>query len=462
MTDYTLRQMLAAIGADAETLSETLLNRTPAGVSTDTRTVRPGDVFFGIRGDRFDGSAFAGKALESGAILAVVNEGAALDIDKNAPVVRVPDTIRALGDAARDYRSRFRGPVFAITGTNGKTTVKEMLRATLGTRFRVHATAGNLNNHIGLPLSVFGLEDGHECAVFELGMSAPGEIGYLAGIARPDFGIILNVGPGHMEFFESIEDVAEAKTELLRALSPRGAAVLNGDDPRLRARENGCSCRIVRFGIETSVDFRGEEVKLGSDGCASFRVEGFPVHLRVPGVHNVYNALAAWTAGRLAGLDGKEIVYALENFSAPKMRMQNIIRDGVCYINDSYNANPLSMRAAAEVLRVVRIPEGGRLVAVLGDMRELGLVAAEAHREIGKIFGSLRPSLLFLVGEQAALYREGALLSGMDAGGIHAFRNAEEALPAVSTVKRPGDVIFIKGSRALGMERFISDTDGKS
>jgi UDP-N-acetylmuramoyl-tripeptide--D-alanyl-D-alanine ligase len=462
MTDYTLRQMLAAIGADRDPLPETLLNRTPAGVSTDTRTVRPGDVFFGIRGERFDGSAFAGVALESGAILAVVNGDAALDIDASAPVVRVPDTIRALGDAARDYRSCFRGPVFAITGTNGKTTVKEMLRAVLGTRFRVHATAGNLNNHIGLPLSIFGLKNEHECAVFELGMSAPGEIDYLAGISRPDFGIILNVGPGHMEFFRSIEDIAEAKTELLRALSPRGTAVLNGDDPRLRARENGCSCRIVRFGIETPVDFRGEEVQLGSDGCASFRVEGYPVSLRVPGVHNVYNALAAWAAGRLIGLDGGEIGAALERFSAPKMRMQNIVRDGVCYINDSYNANPLSMRAAAEVLRVMRIPGDGRLVAVLGDMRELGSASAEAHREIGKVFGDLRPSLLFLVGEEAALYREGALLSGMNAAGIYTFRSAEEALPAVNTEKRRGDVIFVKGSRALGMERFISNTDGKS
>jgi len=461
MIEYTVQRLLDSIGAVSGAIPEKLRNRTPAGISTDTRSVYPGDVFFGIRGERFDGGGFAGRALESGAILAVVNVSSALDLSENAPVARVPDTVIALGKAARDYRSYFRGPVVAVTGTNGKTTVKEMLRAVLGTRFRVHATGGNLNNQIGLPLCVFGLDRVHECAVFELGMSAPGEIGYLAEIAQPDIGIILNAGSGHMEFFKSIEAVADAKTELLDSLPRGGTAIINGDDPLLRAREKRGCCKIVRFGIDSPADFRAENINLGADGRASFRIGKYGIDLRIQGRHSVYNALAAWSAGSVMGLDEERMVEALESFSSPNMRMQSIEHNGIHYINDSYNANPLSMRAAIETLRVMRIPEGGRLLGVLGDMRELGDFTEEAHREMGRMFGGLRPSLLFLVGEQAAVYRAGALLSGMDAARIQTFGSVNEALPMVSAKKRPGDVVFIKGSRALGMERFLAGINEK-
>lgn len=455
---YTIRHLLAAIGADAGSLPDALLDRDFSGVSTDTRNVRPGDVFFGIRGERFDGGTFAGDALAAGAALAVISTTASAG---NGPVVRVADTTLALGNAARDYRSRFTGTVVAITGTNGKTTVKEMLRTVLGTRFRTHATSGNLNNHIGLPLSILALDDTHECAVFELGMSAPGEIDYLAGIAKPDIGIILNVGPAHMEFFGSLDRIADAKTELLRALGTENTAVLNGDDPFLRARENGARCRIVRFGIESPVEFRAEDIEIGPDGAASFRVEDTRVTLGVPGRHNVYNALAAWAAGRLLGLDCAEIAGALGGFTAPKMRLQTIDVAGVRFINDSYNANPLSMRAAAEVLRHTPIPKGGRLITVLGDMRELGDITADAHREIGGLFGDLRPALLFLVGGNTGFYREGALRRGLDPNAIRVFGNTDEAAAALTDIRRPGDVIFLKGSRAIGLERFIPISDGK-
>ncbi len=462
MTEYPVHRLLAAIGADASLIPPALLNRVPAGVSTDTRAIRPGDVFFGIRGERFDGAAFTGAALDAGAVLAVVNGDAASGLPPGAPVVRVSDTVRALGDAARDYRSAFSGTVLAVTGTNGKTTVKEMVRSVLGTRFRVHATSGNLNNHIGLPLSVLGLNGLHDCAVFEMGMSAPGEIEYLANIARPEIGVMLNVGPGHMEFFPDLDAVADAKTELLRALSPEGTAIMNADDPLLRARESGGRCRIVRFGVEAPCDFRAEGIETGPDGCASFRAEGTSVRLRVPGVHSVYNALAAWASGRVMGLEKTEIAGALEAFEAPKMRMQTIEREGIRYINDSYNANPLSMRAAADMLATLRIPVGGRLIVALGDMRELGTVSVSAHRETGRRFGALGPALLVLVGEQAENYRAGAIETGLDAARIHTFGNAAEALPMINDLKRPGDVVFAKGSRALGMERFIAESNGKA
>jgi UDP-N-acetylmuramoyl-tripeptide--D-alanyl-D-alanine ligase len=455
MIRFTVRELLESVGSDESQLPSALLCRALSGVSTDTRTVKPGDIFFGIRGEHYDGGAFADDALRAGAILALVNADAPKAANPGLPVVRVADTVRALGNAARACRCRFRGMVAAVTGTNGKTTVKDMLVGALRTRFRTLGTTGNLNNHIGLPLSVFGLEETHERAVFELGMSASGEIAYLAGIARPEIGVILNVGPGHMEFFRDLDGVADAKTELLRALESGGAAVMNADDPLLRARESGARCRFVRFGVNEPCEFRGEDIAVGPDGCASFRVEGRTVRLRTPGMHNISNALAAYAAARVMGVYGDDAAGALEAFTAPEMRMEIIERNGIRIINDAYNANPLSMNAAAETLASMQLPEGGRLVVALGDMRELGEIAADAHREAGRRFGGLRPAVLCLVGEHAGRYREGALDAGMDKGAIRTFDSAVEALPFLDSQIRARDTVFIKGSRAIGMERLI-------
>lgn len=460
MMTYTMQDLRIALDLPKNAIPKDLRKCLLTGVSIDTRTVRPGDVFFGIRGGKFDGSRFAGKAFAAGASLAIVNSDTPIE-SVEGPIIRVKDTIEALGEVALDYRMQFTGSVIAVTGTNGKTTVKEMLLAVLRTRYRVHGTSGNFNNHIGLPLSIFGLDKNHQHAVFELGMSAAHEITRLAEIALPDIGVILNVGEGHMEFFRDLEAVADAKTELLRALSPGGTAIINGDDPLLRARESGGSCRIIRFGINTPCDFRAEGIKIHEDGCPSFMVAGYRVRLRVPGVHNVYNALAAWTVGRIMLIRPMDIVEGLESFSPPKMRMQTVEENGVRYINDSYNANPLSMRAASDVLGALQLPSQGRLVVVLGDMRELGGITEASHREIGCRFGKLHPALLCLVGEQGEAYREGALTSGMDAAAIHLFENAEEARPFIEKMKRPGDVIFVKGSRALGMEKIVEKQESE-
>ncbi len=462
MIPFAFADLARAVGMKQTDLPDGLESRALTGVSTDTRTVKPGDVFFGIRGDRHDGSDFAADAVKAGAVLAVVNAGAGIAADRTLPLLRVSDTTKALGDAAREYRARFGGMVAAVTGTNGKTTVKEMLVKVLLSRFSVHGTSGNLNNHIGLPLSVFGLERGHERAVFEMGMSAAGEIAYLAGIARPGVGVLLNVGPGHMEFFRDLNAVADAKTELLRALPADGTAVMNADDPLLRAREDGARCRIIRFGIENACEYRGESIAFGSDGAALFRVEGHVVRLRVPGIHSVRNALAAYAAGRVLGVSGGEAAEALSDFSAPKMRMEIVERNGMRIINDAYNANPLSMRAAAETLAIMHKDRPGRLVAALGDMRELGDIAVEAHREIGRLFGALRPSALLLVGEHAGDYRDGALEAGMDGNAVSMFESAGEAARHIGIIVRAGDTVFVKGSRALGMERLALTPDGKA
>jgi UDP-N-acetylmuramoyl-tripeptide--D-alanyl-D-alanine ligase len=458
MKEITIGRLLHSLNIVSSKAPDELLETRLAGVSTDTRKIKAGDVYFGIKGENYDGGAYVGKAFNSGALLAVVNEDAPAGIEKEYPVVRVHDTIRALGDAAREYRSLFSGKVIGITGTNGKTTVKEMTLSVLRTRFRAHGTAGNYNNSIGLPLSLFGLDDIHECAVFEMGMSAPGEISRLAEIARPNIGVILNVGPAHMEFFRGIEEIAHAKTELLRSLPADGTAVLNADDPYLSVHEKDGCCRVVKFGINCPADFRGENIVVFEDGCASFTVEGIPVRLSVPGYHMVYNALAAWTVGKLMGLEGNMIAGALERFTSPGMRMEMLVQDGVRYINDAYNANPPSMKAAAEVLKSMLKSGEIRMTAVLGDMRELGKITEEAHREIGKLFGELKIERLCLIGEYVDFYRLGAEEAGMNPGKILVFKTVTEALLFIKERKAVRDTIFIKGSRALGLERIITET----
>ena len=461
MKGYTMRRLLVSLDIDSGTFSGEQLDREIAGVSTDTRSLEAGDVFFALRGERFDGADFVGRALDAGALLAVVNadslnKGLKPLITGGNRVVCVKDTERALGAAARGYRVLFTGRVVCVTGTTGKTTVKEMIRAVLACRFSVHWTKGNLNNQIGLPLSVFGLEDRHDCAVFELGMSAPGEIAYLAGIACPDIGVVLNVGPAHMAFFTNIDQIADSKTELLESLGEHGIAVVNGDDELIMARESRCRGRIVRFGVDGPCEYRAEYITLHPDGCASFEVEGNRITLVVPGYHNVYNALAAYAVGRVMDVAGEDAAHALGEVVAPSMRLERFERDGVLYINDSYNANPLSMKAAADVLKHTEAKPGGRKIAVLGDMLELGAISDRAHRDVGALFGSLGLDLLCVVGESAGFYAEGAVEGGMNRRAVRRFHTVEEARAFTEQIQQPGDVVFVKGSRALGMEKIIA------
>ncbi len=453
MKKYTTGHLLSSLGADAEKFPEELLSRSIAGVSTDSRTIKKGDVFFALRGDRFDGADYVEKVIESGALCAVVNADSMKSGFGKLPVIPVGDTVRALGDAARDYRSMFTGTVIAVTGTTGKTTAKEMMLTILGKRLKVHGTKGNYNNFIGLPLSVFGLSEEHECAVFELGMSAPGEIAYLAGIAQPDVGVILNVGPAHMEYFTSLEAVAEAKMELLDVLGSSGTLVINGDDELLKSVPSRCKCSIVNFGINAPCNYLAENVVINPDGCPSFDVEGHHVTLKVPGLHNVYNALAAYTIGIFMGVGGSEAGEALENFTAPDKRMQVVMKNGVRYINDSYNANPMSMKCAAEVLKAVDVPNGGRKIAVLGNMLELGDFTEDAHLKTGTVFAGLGLEWLCLVGGNAVHYEKGAVEGGMNPEKIRSFTDVEAASRFIDGIKRPCDVILIKGSRRMEMEK---------
>jgi UDP-N-acetylmuramoyl-tripeptide--D-alanyl-D-alanine ligase len=332
-----------------------------------------------------------------------------------------------------------------------------MMLAVLKTGFAVHGTSGNFNNHIGVPLTVFGLDTAHECAVFELGMSASGEIARLAEIVGPHIGVVLNVGPAHMEFFPSVEAIANAKMELFGTLDKDGTAVVNGDDTLLRDARFRCRCGLVAFAVESDADYRAENVHVGDNGCAVFEVEGNTVTLAVPGVHNVYNALAAYTVGRLLGIDGVMAAKAIGKVSAPAMRMEIAEKRGITFINDAYNANPLSMKSAADVLRRMRPANGGRRIAVLGSMLELGGISADAHRTIGAEYGRIGLAWLCLVGDGADDYRRGALESGMEDGRIRCFGDSAAAASFIEENTHAGDVVLVKGSRGIRMERVLAD-----
>jgi len=457
MEGYTLQRLMNVLDIETVNFKDNLFNIQIGGISTDSRTTRDGDVFFAIRGKKFDGAEFVDNAYESGAVLSVVNTESIEENHYTSPVVSVKNTIHALGEVARDCRAMFTGKVVAVTGTNGKTTAREMMLGVLRTRWNVHGTRENFNNHIGLPLSIFGLEKKHNCAVFELGMSAPGEIAYLANIAKPDIGVILNIGPGHIEFFTGLEEVAEAKMELLDSIDSEGIVVINGDDKLLKACDKRSASKIVKFGIDGNWDYRAENIEIQRDGCVRFDVEGHSIKLNVPGFHNVYNALAAYAVGRILDIDGGEAAQALGKFKALKMRMESFIRNGIYFINDSYNANPFSMKAAADVLKNIK---KGRKIAVLGDMLELGNMSDKSHFDIGELFGNIGLEWLCFVGNNADLYYSGALKGGMKSEAIMKFSNIDSTVEFINKVKRTGDLIFVKGSRVLGMEKIIDVVSG--
>jgi len=453
MKDYKLQRVMSVLNINTKNYDNDFLNRQISGISTDSRSIREGEVFFAIRGNRYDGIDFVDKAYKTGRFFSIVNEDSVEEKNIISPIASVKNTIHALGDVAKDYRSLFAGKVVAVTGTNGKTTVREMMLAVLGTRWSVHGSKGNFNNHIGLPLSIFGLEKKHDCAVFELGMNAPGEIAYLADITKPDIGVILNVGAGHLEFFTGLQEIADAKMELLDSIKEEGVVVINGDDELLKACDKRAHTGIVKFGIYNDCDYRAENSAIQQDGCALFDVEGYSIKLNVPGFHNIYNALAAYTVGRILEADGSMIARALEKFEAPKMRMQSFVKNGIHFIDDSYNANPVSMKVAADVLKNIKKE---RKIAVLGNMLELGDKSDELHLETGKLFAGVGLGRLCLVGEKSDIYSDGAFQGGMKPEAIKKFSDIDSAIEYINEIKQAGDLIFVKGSRALGMERIIN------
>ena len=445
----TIDEVLQATGGKLMTGS---IRDVATGVSTDSRTVKEGEIFFALHGERHDGHDHLGEVGRKGAAAAVVDRddvGAGLKPARTRSLIRVPDTLRALGDLAHYWRMKFPIPVVAVTGSNGKTTTKDMIAALLGTHYRVLKTEGNLNNLIGLPLTIFRIDRRPEAAVLEMGMNRPGEIDRLAEIAAPEIGVITNVARAHLEGLGSLARVARAKAELLPRLPKKGLAVLNADDLSFARLKKFVHCRMAAFGSK-----RGAAVRLLSSRVDDLKgvvftadLHGKRVSFRMPvlGRHNISNALAAIAVADHLGVPAAKMKKALSTFRTLAKRMEIVsLAKGIDLINDCYNANPDSTAASLEFLR--EAGSGRRRVAVLGEMLELGPFAAEAHREIG-MKGALAADLLFAVGEHAEEMMRGFRGKG------RAFETVEAVIPEIVKALRPGDLVLIKGSRGMKMER---------
>ena len=428
-------------------------NSQARGVSTDSRTIQEGNLFVALAGPHFDGRAFLSQAFDRGAAGALISGPWSLDsIPDPGIVIEVDDTLQALGDLARIWRQPFSLPLVGITGSNGKTTTKEMLAGILESSGPTLKNPGNLNNLIGLPLTLLGLGPEHRFAVLEMGMNRSGEIRRLSAIAGPTVGLITNIGPAHLEGLGSLEAIARAKGELFEALTREDWAVINQDDPRVLELSTRCSSQKITFGLDPRAEVRAEEVRLNSAGlifwlCAQGQRR--EIRLPLPGRHNVGNALAAAAAALVLGLSLDRIQGGLEGFSPPAHRLQiRIGSQGVHLLDDSYNANPASLKAALETFQLLRQEQRGGLV--LGDMLELGASSRTAHQEIGTLVGRLGVDYLLTLGERTPALRDEALLgSRPPVQAIHCG-SPKELLEQLNRLAQSGDWVLIKGSHGMG------------
>jgi len=432
------------------------------GISIDSRKIKEGELFVAIKGDRFDGHDFVPDVMKKGAWGAIVDRSM-LETQFGKfgglpNIIPVEDTLRALQEISFLHRNKFSLPMVGITGSNGKTTTKEMTAGILKQLGPVLKNEGNLNNHIGVPLTLMQLEKDHRAAVVEMGMSAPGEIDLLARLVNPDVGVITNIGPAHLEFLGSLDRVAEAKAELLGNIRSGGTAVLNADDPYFETLKNKWSGRVLSFGIERRADVNASAIRQDRDFTDfTLEAEGAQanVRLRAVGMHNIYNALAAAAAASAVGMPLDSIKHGLDDFAPVAMRSELKVIKGRTVLADHYNANPGSVKAALETLVTLR--PGARSVAVLGDMLELGASSAEEHRAIGRIAARLGVDVLITVGTLAKHMLEGAREAGMRPERLFAAGSHAEAAARLAKASRNGDAVLIKGSRGMKMEKILEE-----
>ena len=424
-----------------------LLADSPLGaICTDSRRLRPGQIFWVLRGENFDGHDFVEPALKDGAQAAVVEKQALPRFrGKDLPLIAVPDTLLALQQLAALHRNRFKGTVLALTGSNGKTTTKEMIATVLASKMVVHKTEGNLNNHIGCPLTLLELREKHQAAVIELGSNHPGEIATLAEITRPDQALVTNIGQAHMEFFKTREKVAAEKLSLFEQVVPKGVIFRNQDDSFISGYQRA-KTEVVSYSIKKSARVRGRILGLDDRGCATWRLnDSTDIQLQIPGAHNVSNALAAAAVGLYYGLNAQEIKAALEAYRQTDKRMQVVNLGAVKVLNDSYNANPDSMTAAIEALQ--KMQTTGKCFFVLGDMKELGTQSATLHKQI--LQKATRSGGVTLVTGPEMIQ------AATEIEGVRAFHEKYDLAAYLDKHLQDGDLVLLKGSRGMQMEKIL-------
>lgn len=448
------KQVLAATKGNSSFKGD--LNFT--GVSTDTRTVRPGELFIALQGEKFDGHAYLGQAVKAGAAGVVVSRP--VTVPQSVAVLQVPSTLKAYQDIACAYRCSFSNlKVVAVTGSNGKTSTKDMIASCLSARYRVVKTEANFNNEIGLPRTLLNLRPDTQIAVVEIGMRGMGQIKAMCAVARPDVAVITNVGTTHIGLLGSEENIARAKSEILEDLPADGFAVLNGDQPLVRAMSAKLKVQAAWFGLQKNDDFQGSDLQVtsaGSSFCCWVKNLPQAVRFSLPqiGEHNVMNALAAIAVGCHFGISLKEMAEALRQAPVSSMRQEIIHRGAYTIINDAYNASPASMAAALATLRKLKEaqPQTGRSLAVLADMLELGDASASLHRQVGAAAVREKTDAVFTYGTEAeAISQEVQRLGGI----AFPCRNREEAAARLKAYLQPGDLVLLKGSHVMDVGGII-------
>ncbi len=427
-------------------------NLVATGYSIDSRTLNSGDLFFALTGDRFDGHDYAKAALERGAAAAVVQRGRVLNIDHHR-LLLVDDTLKALQSLGAAARRLWGKPLLAVTGSAGKTTTKEILAHLLSTRFRVMKTSGNFNNHIGLPLQLMKLEPEHDIAVMELGMNHAGEIRALGQIAHHDMGIVTAVAPVHLEFFNSLAEIARAKYEIIETLYPGAVAVLNADDDYVCQFGRDFRGKVVTFGITRAADISAQKVKLNGAAGSTFDLVAGAVreHVTLPlvGEHNIYNALAAAAAAMERGIPPSQAAEALATVAPPDKRGQVLQVAGATLINDCYNSNPRALNAMVDTL--ASMPAQRRIV-LAGEMLELGPTAEALHRECGQHAAEKKIDVVIGVRGMAKALAEAACGAGTQA---QFMETPEEAGEWLARELRAEDAVLLKASRGVKLERAL-------
>jgi UDP-N-acetylmuramoyl-tripeptide--D-alanyl-D-alanine ligase len=452
MNRFSISQIAELAGASVSSGDG---NISVARISTDSRTVKRGELFVALRGENFDGHKFVEAAAKAGAAGAIVETSWKGRASKSFAILRVPDTLRAYQNLAANYRKSLPLKVLAITGSNGKTSTKDFAAAVLGRRFKVTKTEGNFNNHVGLPRTMLEATSEDEVAVWEIGMNHPGEIGTLAKIAAPDIALITNIGVAHIEFMGSREAIAKEKGALADVIGPQGSVILNADDPFSAGIAAHTRARVILAGT-TAGSVTAGEITQSANGSDFTILEGAHrcrAQLPVPGLHMVQNALLAVAAGRVFGLSLEECASGLAAAPLTKARLQIKEVHGVQFIDDSYNANPESMKAALRTL--VELDADGKRIAVLGEMGELGAESERGHREVGEEAATLGIDQLITIGEMGGIMARAAEKAGLEKSTT--VGSTAEAAHLLGELAAPGDLVLVKGSRLARTERVLEE-----
>ncbi|MEN6309650.1 MAG: UDP-N-acetylmuramoyl-tripeptide--D-alanyl-D-alanine ligase [Anaerohalosphaeraceae bacterium] len=449
ITFSSLQTILNARSASRRTVDITI-----DAVSTDTRTIQPGDCFFAISGPNFDGHNYVGTAFDKGAVCAVVQRDIDLPPAQKDRLLIVNDTVKAMGQLAAWYRSQLPAKVVAITGSAGKTTTRHITYHVLNKHFRCHQATKNFNNHIGLPLTILAARPEHQIMLLELGTNHPGEIGYLSQIARPDIALVTCAAPAHLEGFGSVDHIIREKLSISDGLTPGGLFIVNGDQPDIICYTMGLNRPYLMFGTGPACDFQAQHLKTQGN-WGELTIEGLPIKVPMPGRANLMNVLAAWAICETIGISLSDFADAIQDIEPVAMRMNIDTVGPIKVIIDCYNANPASMANALDCLNTLSQIDHQRAVFVAGCMAELGLTSQQLHFELGEKAARSGVQFLLAAGPFASDIIAGATHAGLNPARCKTFPDTQILCDNLHEFVRPADIVLVKGSRSAGMEKAV-------